>query len=290
MIYFIGEILADMTGEIKDGVLGFSVFCGGAPFNAAVAAKRAGASVYFTGRVGNDPVGRYVISEAQKAKLDKLDIQTDGERNTTLAFVTLKDGERDFAFYRKGTADYFIDTDKLGFNGFSAVHLGSLMLSEPEGYKRALGIADKCKAAGAVLSFDVNFRKDLYKDLPSLKRAYAPFIEAADIVKFSEDEITDFTGIENRSAAARSLLKENKLILITLGGDGSEYYYNTLCGKVLVQRVKPVDTTGAGDAFYGTFLAKIENKALNKENIESALFAANAAGAAATSFRGAIKL
>ena len=94
MILSVGEILADMIGQKEDGVTTFKAFCGGAPFNLAVNAKQSGAKVGFVGRVGNDVIGRFVLCEAQKAHLDRLDIQIDAERNTTIAFVTLTDGER----------------------------------------------------------------------------------------------------------------------------------------------------------------------------------------------------
>ena len=113
MILSIGEILADMVGETVDGTLTFKSFCGGAPFNVAVNAKLAGANVGFIGRVGKDVIGRFVTDEAKKANLDSLDIQVDKERNTTLAFVTLTDGERDFAFNRHDTADYNIDINEI---------------------------------------------------------------------------------------------------------------------------------------------------------------------------------
>ena len=54
--------------------------------------------------------------------------------------------------------------------------------------------------------------------------------------------------------------------------------------------VTPVDTTGAGDAFYGTFLAYIENKEYTSENLTSAMKIANQKGAETTLFKGAIKL
>lgn len=56
------------------------------------------------------------------------------------------------------------------------------------------------------------------------------------------------------------------------------------------ERVKPIDTTGAGDAFFGMFLANIEDRKYTKENIERALVKANKSGAMTTQFLGAIKL
>ena len=85
MILSIGEILADFIGEDETK---FRMCCGGAPFNVAVNAKRAGAKVGFIGRVGKEPVGNYLKKYASEENLDLCEIQTDEVRNTTLAFVT----------------------------------------------------------------------------------------------------------------------------------------------------------------------------------------------------------
>ena len=78
--------------------------------------------------------------------------------------------------------------------------------------------------------------------------------------------------------------------MLTLGNKGSLYYYNGESNIIPTEKVKPIDTTGAGDAFFGTFLGNVENKEWNKVNIESALVKANKAGADTTQFLGAIKL
>lgn len=294
MILSVGEILADMIGQKENGVTTFKAFCGGAPFNFAVNAKQSGAKVGFVGRVGNDVIGRFVLCEAQKAHLDRLDIQIDAECNTTIAFVTLTDGERDFAFSRHDTADFNIDFDDIDiwdYKDLNIVHLGSLMLSEQKGREFAEKIANKASELGAKLSFDMNFRKDIYKNFEDAKRAYAPFAERADIIKFSDDELADYTGISDMDEAAKSVLKKDKLLLVTLGKSGSAYYYNDLKGIVpSISGVKCVDTTGAGDAFFGAFLANIEGKELTEENIVYAMQQGNIKGAKTTEFYGAIEL
>ena len=311
MILAVGEILADMIGEKNDNAemrangeksgncnsgkgMTFKAFCGGAPFNLAVNAKRSGASVGFVGRVGNDVIGRFVVSEAQKAHLERLDIQIDDERNTTIAFVTLTDGERDFAFNRHDTADFNIDLDAIDFavyEDLNILHLGSLMLSEQKGRQLAKSVASKAKELGVKLSFDMNFRKDIYKDFEDAKKAYAPFVERADIIKFSEDELADYTGIQDTDKAAESLYVKDRLLLVTLGKDGSAYYYNGLKGIVpSISGCKCVDTTGAGDAFFGAFLAAIEGKEMTKENLDNAAMKGNIEGAKTTEFFGAIQL
>lgn len=293
MILAIGEILADMVGSSENGTLTFKSFCGGAPFNVAVNAKQAGAKVGFIGRVGKDVIGRFVTEQAKKANLDCLDIQVDEERNTTLAFVTLNDGERDFAFNRHDAADFNINIEEIDFSKYkdlNIIHLGSLMLSEENGKAFAEKIADKVKQFGKVLSFDMNFRMDTYKDFEDAKKAYKPYVEKADIIKFSDDELKLYTGIDDLQKAVESIIGKDQLLVLTLGSKGSMYFYNGLTGVIPTEKVKPIDTTGAGDAFFGTFLANMEKVEWNKENIEGALVKANKAGAETTQFLGAIKL
>ena len=293
MIISIGEILADMVGERIDGTMTFKSFCGGAPFNVAVNAKNAGAKVGFIGCVGKDPIGKFLTLEAGKASLDSLEIQVDNKRNTTLAFVTLTDGERDFSFYRNDTADYNIDIDSVDFNNYNElniVHLGSLMLSEENGKVLAQKIVAKTKSINKKLSFDLNFRKDIYKDFADAVNSYKPFVEQADIIKFSDDELRDYTGKDDIIEGIESIYKKDTLIVLTLGSKGSMYYLNGKYGLVETVKVKPIDTTGAGDAFFGTFLANIENEEWTEENIKNALVKANKAGAETTQFLGAIKL
>lgn len=293
MILCIGEILADLIGKEENGRYSYDMFIGGAPFNVAVNAKRAGAKVGFVGRVGKDPIGKFLISTAKKANLDYTDIQTDGERNTTLAIVSLNNGERDFAFFRHDAADFNIDISKIDikrYTDLNIVHLGSLMLSEEKGRVFAGNIVKTVKKEGKLLSFDVNFRMDLYNDTESAIKAYKPFIEAADILKFSDDEIKTYTKREDLGAAVKAVKKDNTLLLISMGSRGSMYVYNDLSGVIPSKKVVPVDTTGAGDAFFGTALAYLDEKEFTKENIEFALKKGNEAGAGTVLFKGAVKI
>jgi fructokinase len=293
MILSVGEILADMIVDVTKSELTFQSFCGGAPFNVAVNAKQAGGKVGFVGRVGNDLMGRFLIEKAGKADLDYLDIQVDKDKNTTLAFVNLKDGERDFSFYRHDTADYQIEFEEIDFEKYEnlgIIHVGSLMLSEEKGRAFATRIFAETKKRNWKISFDMNFRLDTYDSFEDAKRAYKPFVEQADIIKFSEDEVALYTDIEDTLTAVKSLAKPNQLFVVTLGKDGSMYYYNGAYKIVPSMAVKPVDTTGAGDAFFGTLLSRLDGVAWTEETIENAMQKANEKGAQTTQFYGAFQL
>lgn len=293
MILCIGEILTDMI-EGADNC--FQMFVGGAPFNVAVNAKQSGAEAAFVGRVGKDAAGIFIQNKAKLYSLDFLDLQTDDVRNTTLAFVALdENGERYFTFFRHQTADFFIDLQQIDFSCYpnvNIVHVGSLMLSEKEGRQIAKRLVDRIKQNNLVFSFDVNFRYDLYKDKAEAFKAYRPFIEQADILKMSADEIMDYTQTDNLEEAV-SALKFAGLLLITLGAEGSMFVLDGISAKVETVKVTPVDTTGAGDAFYGAALALIDSigyENLNEKNLKEILKQANVKGAKATLHKGAVSL
>ena len=287
MILCAGEILADMIGAERDGVFVYERKAGGAPFNVACAVKKFGVKSAFAGSVGDDIIGGFLKDFVKSVKLDGLCLESDAQRNTTLAFVQLdRHGERSFCFYRKNTADYRMPEIPDGlFDSADIVHIGSLMLSEDEGAAYAARLAKRARSAGKTVSFDVNFRTDIFKDKESAVSRYKTMLEAADIVKFSEDEVEIFGQdyIDGR-------LKE-KLVCITLGGNGSEWRYLGRRNAVPSVKVKPVDTTGAGDAFYAGVLSRLDG--LQKSEwtdgvLNHALKLGNVCGALNTLGRGAI--
>lgn len=286
MLLCIGEILADMIGEEKNGIVTYERKAGGAPFNVACALNKFGAEVKFVGSVGDDLIGRFLIKYASDLGMDTTYIHQNTDRNTTLAFVELnEEGDRDFCFYRKNTADYCMPevTDQL-IKSADIVCIGSLMLADKKCVEYALDIIDRAHSMGKTVAFDVNYRTDIYRDKDSAVITYKKILSKADIVKFSEDEVETFT-----EEYVGSLC--DKLVLITLGKEGSEWRYNGKRGQVPTITVKPVDTTGAGDAFFAGALSIIDKnvgKSLTDQLLCDALRFGNIAGALNTTGRGAI--
>ena len=286
MLLCIGEILADMIGEEKNGIVTYERKAGGAPFNVACALNKFGAEVKFIGSVGDDLIGRFLIKYASDLGMDTTYIHQNTDRNTTLAFVELnEEGDRDFCFYRKNTADYCMPevTDQL-IKSADIVCIGSLMLADEKCVEYALDIIDRAHSMGKTVAFDVNYRTDIYRDKDSAVITYKKILAKADIVKFSEDEVETFT-----EEYVDSLC--DKLVLITLGKEGSEWRYNGKRGQVPTITVKPVDTTGAGDAFFAGALSIIDKnvgKPLTDQLLNDALRFGNIAGALNTTGRGAI--
>jgi sugar/nucleoside kinase (ribokinase family) len=158
------------------------------------------------------------------------------------------------------------------------------MLAYPECVEYALNIAERAHSFGKTVAFDVNYRTDIFRDKESAVKTYKKILSVSDIVKFSEDEVEIFTGDYVKSLT-------NKLVLITLGKNGSEWRYNGKYNRVPAITVKPVDTTGAGDAFFAGVLSVIDKNVenyLTNEVLNHALQFGNIAGALNTTGRGAI--
>ncbi len=284
MILCVGEILADMIGEERGSKFCYERKAGGAPFNVACAVKAFGGSSAFVGSVGDDSIGDFLEKFAVSRQLDGLCIKRDRDHNTTLAFVNIaSDGERSFCFYRKNTADYYLDeVPRELFDKADIVHVGSLMLSEERGRNYARALMKKTKAAGKTVSFDVNFRTDIFRDKSAAVEIYKEFIELADIVKLSDDEFEIFG--EDYISGLKAL------VCITLGSRGSEWRLGARRGRVPTVSIKPVDTTGAGDAFYAGLLYKLDDRrdGYTDETLNDAFRYANVCGALNTLGKGAI--
>lgn len=291
MIVCVGEILADMMGVTENGVTTYEQKAGGAPFNVSCAIKKLGGDVRFVGAVGDDLVGKFLIDYASDLGLsDNILVRNDA--NTTLAFVAHDEsGERSFCFYRQNTADYMLgDVDEKLVDNASIIHIGSLMLGKEVGRTYAHNLAQKAKELGKIISFDVNYRSDIFASESQAVSIFKQMIEYADIVKFSQEEVQIFG-----EDYVNSL--KDKLVLITLGKDGSKWFISGKSGSAQSISVSVVDTTGAGDAFYGAVLTKLDTTypvvfdktgVKDNEKMNEILRFANVVGALATKKKGAI--
>ena len=166
------------------------------------------------------------------------------------------------------------------------------MLSEKEGReffdKLVKEIRNKTKAK---ISFDINYRDDIFNSEKEAKEIFIKSLKEADILKFSLEEIELLTKEKDLTKGLKSLLNDKQIAVITLGSKGSIYYHNGHIVEVPTFPVKPVDTTGAGDAFYSYFLASLVNNPdfVNDDDaVVYFLTRANVAGGLTTLKKGAI--
>lgn len=291
MLISIGEILVDIFDDGNNK----TALPGGAPFNVACNASLYTKEVGFIGAVGNDEYGRMLLDTAREKGLKILDIKVLNEYYTSKAIVTLDNGERSFRFDRSGGADYRLNISDIDISIIEEkdiVHIGSLMLSEKCGRDFFHQLIDAIRAnTKAKISFDINYRDDIFSSPSEAKKIFIDALAKADILKFSEDEINLLSGKQDIKAGLDCLLNNDQIAVVTLGSKGSLLYKDGEIISVPTYPVKPVDTTGAGDAFYSYFLASLVNHPNfinNKEDVIRYLKRANVAGGLCTLKKGAI--
>ena len=290
MVLSIGEILVDIfdDGSTK------KAYPGGAPFNVACnLARFNNKEVGFLGSIGKDEYGKMLKEYATKS-INHLYLNELDNYHTSEAIVTLKDGERSFRFNRESGADYHLDISTLkdiDLSSVNIVHIGSLMLSFKEGIKffeDAVAFLRQYKHVK--ISFDVNYRDDIFSSEDEAKKVFLEALRKVDIIKFTSEELDLLTGKKNIKESLETLLSDSQLAVVTLGKEGSIYKYKDKYIKVESYPLKPIDTTGAGDAFYSYFLYELDKglDILDESLVRNALLKANVVGALATQRKGAI--
>ncbi|MCM1131089.1 MAG: carbohydrate kinase [Roseburia sp.] len=295
-LYSIGELLIDFqsvgTGSLKE-TKQFIKNAGGAPANVCVQAVKLGCEAVYLTQVGNDGFGDFLIEALKNEGVDVSYISKSNVYDTSLAFVSYKeDGEREFSFYRKMAADlYFTKEDfkNVKFQPSDILEFGSVALKTDVARQTHNDLIIRAKASKALIAFDPNLRLNLWENHEELKCVVKEYISYADIIKIGLDELEFITGKNEELAVKEILHKDLKVLLVTYGSHGARVYLrNNKSYYHPGYKVQAVDTTGAGDSFFGAFLAEVLAGGLESCDFIKALDMACKCGAYTTTGYGAI--
>jgi fructokinase len=276
-IVCLGELLFDMfpaeLGRTLAEVSAFYPKPGGAPANVAVAAVRLGTQSAFIGKVGDEAFGRHLVRVLDGEGVETRGMRFDPQARTTLAFIAKPDeNTSEFVFYRHPGADMLLRPEELDrelLQGARAFHFGSISLIQEPSRSATMEALAIARRAGALISFDVNYRPDLWSGLEQARACILECLSDVDLLKVNEIEVALLAaegGLEEGrpfsfselDTPAKSLLDRGpELIVVTLGSEGS--YYRTIEGGDYVSpfRVQTVDATGCGDAFVAALLCQL---------------------------------
>ena len=304
-LFAIGEALIDFIPSDKgcdfSEVRSFSPKTGGAPANVLGAFAKLGGKTQLLTQLGDDPFGHKIAAELGAFNIGLDHLKFTKAANTALAFVSLgSDGDRTFSFYRNPSADMLYTAENIGEGAFEscyALHFCSVSLGDfpmKAAHKRAIEYA---RGKGAIICFDPNVRLPLWRSKDDLKAAIDEFLPMADIIKLSDEETELVTGCTDIAEGCRSLLKSASVVLCTCGAGGAYAYTRGAEAFAPQRKVDAKDTTGAGDAFIGSFLYNlyrngVEKAALgdiSKEKLTEFLSASNNYCAASVQKYGAIE-
>ena len=258
MILCAGEALIDMLPRRSEaGEPAFAPYPGGAVFNTAIALGRLGAKTGFFTGLSSDLFGA-MLSEALAASNVK-SLAHVSDRPTTLAFVTLTDGQARYAFYDEATAGRMLAPADLPMLGkdVQALFLGGISLVvEPCGatYEALM----KREAGSRATMLDPNIRPGFIRDQAAYRARIGRMIAMADIVKLSDEDLRWLLGRGDTATLAREVLAMGaRLVCITEGAEGARGI--TARDEVFVPaaKVEVADTVGAGDTFNAGVLAAL---------------------------------
>ncbi|MDB6180062.1 carbohydrate kinase family protein [Paracoccus fistulariae] len=267
MILCAGESLIDMVPQ--DG--SFTPHLGGAVFNTTVALGRLGRPTGYLWPLSRDPFGEQLSQRLREAGVS-IDLCPRTHRLTTLALVTLDDGNARYSFYDEGSAGRLFAQEDLPSlpAGVEALFVGGISLvPDPCG-----GTIEKLiqqNHADLPVMMDPNIRPFFVNDPEAFRARLDRLLAMVDIVKLSSDDIEWLFPDLSPEQAAQSLLTSGpKLVLHTAGEHGATAYWSGEPVNVKSMRSTVVDTIGAGDTFNAGFLAGLHQQgALSKQGLDS---------------------
>lgn len=299
----LGELLIDLTqnGLSEQGNPVLEANPGGAVCNVLSMLSKLGHKTAFIGKVGSDGFGKQLERALEEVNISTEGLCFDDNVRTTLAVVHNDEkGDRSFSFYRSPGADVRLcpdEVDETLFESSRLFHFGTLSFTDEPVRSASVKALELARKHSLVISFDPNLRESLWRDLEDAKSAFTYGMGYCDVLKISDNEIVWYTGEHDHEKAVdiiRRKFPNIKLVLLTLGKNGSIAY----CGDTRAYApafgcLDVIDTTGAGDTFFGAMLDFVLREGLgpfDEKTLVAALSFANAAAGLVTTRKGALRV
>jgi len=245
-------------GEVLWDVLPTESIAGGAPMNVAIRLQSLGFPTKIISQVGNDDLGKSLVSIINEKKVDTALIQVSETLGTGEVLVHLDE---------KGSATYDIvypsawdgialtEANKNAVKESDAFVFGSLACRDAVSKNTLLELLKVAKYK----LFDINIRPPFYS-IALLEE----LMLLADFIKLNDEELLE---VAHEMGSTTNSIEENiifianktqtKTICITRGGDGAVLYINDTFYSHPGFKVTVADTIGAGDSFFASLLSKL---------------------------------
>ncbi len=276
----VGELLADFIGtELADSIETtekFQRFQGGSPSNLAANMARLGNNTAIVSCIGNDNLGKYLVSKVQETGVDTQHIAVDVSEPSSIVVVARSKGTPDFIAYR--TADRMILPEHISDDLLAETavfHTTCFALSRNPAQGSIIEAASRAANAGCQLSIDLNYAPSIWPNREEAWRVIEEYLKEGALAKMSEDDAERLYGriVEPEEAIAELHRLGASLVCFTLGGKGSIISYNSGKNRLSLpaRAIEVVDATGAGDSYWAGFLTAL----LDGKDIETCAKAAS---------------
>lgn len=284
-----GEPMVEFNRTGAEGGRAYLQGFGGDTSNFAVAAARQGARVGYVSAVGDDAYGRMLRGLWEAEGVDATHVRTDPAAPTGIYFVDHGPAGHAFTFFRTGSAASRYAPSDLPLDAVRrarALHLSGISLAvSASACDAGYAAVHAARAAGATVSFDTNLRLRLWsKD--RARATITDMIGLCDVCLPSLDDVAAIWGVDDPDALAdRCLALGARTVALKMGDRGALVADRATRLRIPPAPCRPVDATGAGDAFAGAFVARL----LAGDGIEAAGRYAAVAAALSTEGYGAVE-
>lgn len=232
----------------------------GDTMNMLVAASRLGAKTGYVTHVGNDPFQDF-LTEAWRSEGIDLRCATPLDRPNGLYFISiLPGGEREFTYYRAGSAASFLEPADIDPD-----YIGSAKVVYASGITQAISQSSRAAVLEAfriarennvVTAFDTNLRLGLWS-LDDAREALDEIIPHVDILLPSAPEESEalFGTDDARVVIGSARERGVRMVAVKCGVDGAVLGLDDGIHEIPAYvQGQVADTSGAGDVFNGGLL------------------------------------
>lgn len=266
MILCSGESLIDMVPEGSR----FRPLAGGAVYNTAIALGRLDTPTAYLWPISRDPFGEVLLRPLTEAGVDT-GLCPRSDRLTTLALVTLTDGDAVYSFYDEGSAGRMLSPADIPTlpDRIEAIFAGGISLV-PDPCGAAVEALIERNHARLPVMIDPNIRPFFIADAEAFRARLHRILPQADIVKLSTDDLEWlYPGLDPVEAARKVLALGPRIALQTGGASGARAFWSGETVSAPAIRTTVADTIGAGDTFNAGVLASLRKQGvLNKDGIK----------------------
>ena len=268
-VFAIGELLVDMISDDYDADNScnkYSRYFGGSPANITMNIKRLGGNPIISASVGNDRLGEFLINNLKKNNINTEFINK--VNNSTSMVLVTKSKETPLPiFYRSAdyNLEYNSDIDSTLKNS-KIVHFSCWPISQKKSRKVIEKVIEEARKNNVLIGFDPNYHEMIWEEGHDGIEYIKNLIGKLDIIKPSEVDAERIFGPDTPENHVDKFIQCGaKLVIMTLGKDGAIVSNGTETIKFKTLATEVVDTTGAGDAFWGGFYTALTSNYPLKE-------------------------
>lgn len=264
----VGETVFDIIFKDNKPV---SATPGGSVFNSMISLGRAGINSCFFSETGDDKIGNIICDFALENNVDASNVDRNGKSHISLAFLNQKN-DAEYTFYKDHPKDKANITLPI-INKDDILLIGSYYAINPVIRTKIYSILNYAKNQGAIIYYDVNFRKSHSQERELLKNNFVENFEFADIIKGSNEDFSILFDMDNFDDVYNQKIKKySENFIYTCGLEPIHLQAVGVNDQTFgVKKIDTISTIGAGDNFNAGFVYSLIKLSITKADLQKGL-------------------